>query len=293
MAHVRKPKLMDERFERYAKYLIADPCALKGRWRTLKPDAREVHVDLGCGKGLWATRVAKEHPDCLFVGIDYERMCVSFAMERAAAEGLANVFFVFDAARSVADMFGAGEVDVLHVNFPTPFPRKKQAHNRVTDGRRLVEYRDVLGAAGELHLKTDSQPFFDFTVEQLVETGYETTWLTRDMHNAAAQSGEGVQGGAQDAAAPSAVAGEGPTPYDLTMSAYEERLLGEGAHVHALHARVGAAPDSWRVGENVSLVEYLPEDLESLDYVPHGMQGAVENMLNRKRNAEARALRSQ
>lgn len=293
MAHVRKPKLMDERFERYAKYLIADPCALKGRWRTLMPDAREVHVDLGCGKGLWATRVAQEHPDCLFVGIDHERMCVSFAMERAAAEGLANVFFVFDAARSVADMFGVSEVDVLHVNFPTPFPRKKQAHNRVTDGRRLMEYRSVLGAAGALHLKTDSQPFFDFTVEQLAETGYETTWLTRDMHNAAAQDAEGAQGCALGGAGLRAAEGEGPTPYDLTMSAYEERLVGEGAHVHALHARVGAPPDSWCAGENVSLVGYLPEDLESLDYVPHGMQGAVENMLNRKRNAEARAMRSQ
>lgn len=286
MAHVRKPKLMDERFERYAEYLVADPCALQGRWRTLMPDAREVHVDLGCGKGLWTTRVAREHPDCLFVGIDHERMCVSFAMERAAAEELSNVFFVFDAARSVADMFASEEVDVLHVNFPTPFPRKKQAHNRVTDGRRLMEYRAVLGAAGQLHLKTDSQPFFDFTVEQLDATGYVTTWLTRDMHAAHASDGEGVQ----DAFS---VEGEGPTPFDLTMSAYEERLVGEGARVHALHAHVGEPPEAWCAGENVSLVGYLPEDLESLDYIPHGMQGAVENMLNRKRNAEARTLRMQ
>lgn len=325
MSHVRKPKLMDERFRAYADYLVSDPYALRGQWRSLAGSAGEaggllacgasaghasptqgdtvlsnagvcaanencaapagegspaqaaasapkpcaLHVDLGCGKGVWTTRVAAADPQGLYVGMDCERMCVSFAMERAAGLGLANVRFVYDSARTAKDLFGPGEVDVLHINFPTPFPRKKQAENRVTSGARLMEYRSALGGAGQLHLKTDSQPLFDFTLEQLAATGYEVVWLTRDLH-----------------ANP-----RGATPQDLTMSAYEERLVEQGARVHALHAVPGAPPAFWQPEEKVSLIGYLPENLDDLDYVPHGMQGAVENMRNRKRNAEARAAR--
>ena len=267
MPHVRKPKLVNERFERYARYLVSDPQSMRGRWRELSPSAISLHVDLGCGKGVWTARVAKAAPDCLFIGIDYERMCVSFAMERAASEGVENAFFIFDSAHSIEELFAPGEIDVLHVNFPTPFPRKKQARSRVTDGNRLMAYRLVLGDAGELHLKTDSQPLYDFTLEELDSAGYGISWATRNMH-----------------AEP-----EGATSLDMLMSAYEERLVAEGAHVHALHAKPGAAPVDWQPREPVSLVDYLPEDLESLSYVPHGMQGTVENILNQRRNAQLRA----
>ena len=30
----------------------------------------------------------------------------------------------------------------------------------------------------------------------------------------------------------------------------------------------------------LSLVDYLPDDLEHMDYIPHGMQGTVINLRN-------------
>lgn len=267
MPHVRKPKLIDERLERYASYLVANPQDMRGKWLTLLPGARALHVDLGCGKGIWTSRVANANPDCLFIGVDFERMCVSFAMERAAQKSIQNARFIFDGAHSIEELFAPGEVDVLHMNFPTPFPRKKQARNRVTDEILLMVYRQVLSPTGEIHLKTDSQPLFDFTLEQLAATGYDVAWLTRDMH-------------AEHA---------GATPLDLTMSAYEEKLVGEGARVHALHARAASAPALWEPHEPVGLAGYLPDDLESLAYVPHGMQGTVENLINQRRRARERA----
>ena len=37
-----------------------------------------------------------------------------------------------------------------------------------------------------------------------------------------------------------------------------------------------------------SLVAYLPQDLESLDYVPLGMEAAVQYFLNRERKGKRR-----
>ena len=48
---MRKKKNLAPRMEACGAYLIRDPFALRGRWRELMPEARELRVELGCGKG--------------------------------------------------------------------------------------------------------------------------------------------------------------------------------------------------------------------------------------------------
>lgn len=270
MLHVRKSKLVEERLKTYADFLVADPSSLRGLWRRRfgRPDAR-LHVDLGCGKGLWISRAAQALPGDAFVGIDNDRTCVSFALERIGSARAGNALVVFDEARSLRELFAPGEIDVLHVNFPTPFPRKKEAASRVTSSARLMEYRDLLAPDGRIQLKTDSQPLFDFTLEQLDRAGYEVVQMTRDM-----------RGG-----------GFAASCEDLVPSAYEEKLVAKGARVLALHAAVGARPVDFIPEDLVGLAQYLPEDLDALDYAPHGMEDTVANLRNRKRNAAAKEER--
>ncbi len=270
MPHVRKSKLVEERLKTYADFLVADPSSLRGLWRRRfgRPDAR-LHVDLGCGKGLWISRAAQALPGDAFVGIDNDRTCVSFALERIGSARAGNALVVFDEARSLRELFAPGEIDVLHVNFPTPFPRKKEAASRVTSSARLMEYRDLLAPDGRIQLKTDSQPLFDFTLEQLDRAGYEVVQMTRDMRDG----------------------GFAASCEDLVPSAYEEKLVAKGARVLALHAVVGARPVDFIPEDLIGLAQYLPEDLDALDYAPHGMEDTVANLRNRKRNAAAKEER--
>lgn len=286
MSHVRKPRLIESRLRNHAAFVAADPCTCAGHWRELREGVEKLQVDLGCGKGIWTTRAAYANPTALMVGIDIEPMCVSFAAERAAIGGVEssgqsasadsgftpayNTVFTIGSAADLVDFFAPGEIDVLHLNFPTPFPRKKETLKRVTCIDRLMEYRKLLGAGGEVRLKTDHQPLFDYTIEQLVCAGYDITWQTRDLLG-------------DDAA------GKGAAPSDLLQSGYEERLVAAGAYVHAAHAVVGTAPEGFSGGELMSLYEYLPNDLESISYVPLGMEDALFNMRNRRRAARARA----
>ena len=46
---MRKKKNLIPRMERCADRLIQDPQALRGRWRDLMPQARELRRELGCG----------------------------------------------------------------------------------------------------------------------------------------------------------------------------------------------------------------------------------------------------
>lgn len=271
--HARPPKHLEERFDWYADAIAADPASLKGRWVAERmPHAAKLHLDLGCGKGEWTCANAKKHPDELWVGFDNEKVCIAMSAKKAVVEDqIPNVVFALSDGDHLPETIADGEVDVLHLNFSTPCPRRKYAPLRLTHAARLMEYRRILAPEGRLEIKTDSQPLFDWTLHQLGYAGYEVQWSCRDLHAAAA-------------------AGE-DTPIDPTVvSGYEKRLVEKGAKVHCIVAVPGPAPAE--LPEQTcpqSLVDYLPEDLASIDYIPYGMEECVENLLNRQRNAERKA----
>ena len=64
------------------------------------------------------------------------------------------------------------------------------------------------------------------------------------------------------------------------MSAYEERLCAKGATVFGLCAKPGPEPAHVVQTAPLSLVDYLPDDLSTMGYVPHGMERTVTNLRN-------------
>lgn len=227
-----------------------------------------VCLDLGCGKGEYTVACAKANPDVLFVGLDIEGVCVMRGAERALAEGVSNVVFVFEENPDLdlSTLFAPGELDAILLNFSTPFPKKKKAPLRLTYVDRLMAYRAVLAEGGMVRLRTDSQPLRDFSLTQLELAGYDLRWSTDDVR----------------AMFP-----------DEPWSGYENKLVAQGATVYGFEAAPrmpGPDPESIVQTAPLSLVSYLPEDIESLDYVPHGMQGCVENMRGRRANRRAKGL---
>ena len=92
---MRKKKNLIPRMERCAPCRVQDGFALKGRWReALMPSARELRLELGCGKGRFTAETARRHPDILFIAIEKVPDALVVAMERAMDMELKNVFFV-------------------------------------------------------------------------------------------------------------------------------------------------------------------------------------------------------
>ena len=91
---MRKKKNLLPRMERCAALQIKDPIAHRGHWRELMPEARELRVELGCGKGRFTVGTAAAEPDVLFVAVEMVPDAMVVAMERCAAEGLRNVRFI-------------------------------------------------------------------------------------------------------------------------------------------------------------------------------------------------------
>lgn len=270
--HARTPKhfVLEERLERYADFIEPAPQDYPGRWAEAcyplggtsaaggaagAGRFREVRLDLGCGKGAFTVESARREPDVLFLGMDGEPLCMAYAGGLAAKSGLENVVFLAWDGHRVTEAFAPGELSRIYLNFPTPFPRKRQARRRLTDATCLMEYRRILAPDGTLRLKTDSRPLYLFTLEELAAAGYQVLWTSEDAR--------------------------ADFPNDPT-SGYEERLAANGAKVFALEATPGPEPAHFSPTPQRGLVEYLPKDLEKLDYVPLGMEATVWNMRNRE-----------
>ena len=179
---MRKKKNLVPRMERCAAYQIKDPIAQKGRWRELMPEARELRVELGCGKGRFTAGTAAAEPDVLFVAVEMVPDAMVVAMERCAAEGLRNVRFIDANANILPEFFSEGEVDRLYINFCDPWPTKRHAKRRLTHGNFLKLYRKVLKRGGQIHFKTDNAPLFAWSVEEIPQFGFTLSEVTDDLH---------------------------------------------------------------------------------------------------------------
>ena len=177
---MRKKKNLIPRMERCGGSLIQNPYGHAGKWRELMPGARELRLELGCGKGRFTAGTAAAEPDVLFIAIERVPDAMVVAMERCVE--LPNVFFISANADQLPYFFAPGEADRIYVNFCDPWPSKRHAKRRLTHGNFLKLYRQVLKMGGQLHFKTDNQDLFSFSVEELPDFGFSLSEVTRDLH---------------------------------------------------------------------------------------------------------------
>ena len=179
---MRKMRNLEPRMEKCAAYRIDQPETLRGNWRSLKPDCTALWVEVGCGKGKFTAETAQANPDVLLIAVERCREAMVVAMEKAQAMGLSNVFFIDMDVANMEDIFAPGEIDRLFINFPDPWPRKKNAKRRLTYRTFLEKYCHVVRENGEIHFKTDNAPLFEFSLEEFAACGLEVKNLTRDLH---------------------------------------------------------------------------------------------------------------
>lgn len=179
---MRRKKNLGPRMEACAAWQIKDPKALRGNWRSLMPGAKELRLELGCGKGRFTCQTAAANPEILFVAVERVPDAMVMAMEKARDMGLTNVFYVDADAALLPEFFEPEEVDLIYINFCDPWPPKRHAKRRLTHRNFLKLYREVLKEKGQIHFKTDNAPLFEFSVLEFPEAGYDLEEVTRDLH---------------------------------------------------------------------------------------------------------------
>lgn len=185
---MRKKPNLSLRMERCDALLIKDPAKMRGHWRELYPEAREIRLEIGCGKGRFSAETAEQNPEVLYIALERVPDAMVIAMERCQAKGLSNIFFIDGDAASLRDYFEPGEVSLLYINFCDPWPGVKHARRRLTHPQFLILYRGILRDGGQIHFKSDNHDLFEWSLFQFPKAGFALSEVTRDLH------GAGIQG---------------------------------------------------------------------------------------------------
>lgn len=177
----RKPNLVP-RMEACSDIWMQEPEALKGNWKSLYPEAKEVRLEVGCGKGKFTAETAAAEPEILLIAMELVPEAMVMAMEKVKNMGLKNVFFIGADVARLEEFFAPGEIDLLYINFCDPWPRKKHAPRRLTHSGFLKLYKKVLKPGSQIHFKTDNADLFEFSLEQFREENFQLNNVTRDLH---------------------------------------------------------------------------------------------------------------
>lgn len=165
--------------------VIQNPEELKGKWKEHFGNDNPIHVEFGCGKGGFITQLALRNPDINYIAAERAETVVYKACKKANAseEAPKNLRFLFFDVHNCTDIFEAGEVERLYLNFSDPWPKKRHANRRLTYREFLDRYEKILVDNGEIHFKTDNKGLFASSIEEFSLRNWLMKNVTLDLHN--------------------------------------------------------------------------------------------------------------
>lgn len=153
-------------------------------WRTfLSHPNQPLYVELGTGKGQFITTAAQRYPNINWIGIERIPEPLYQAVKKAMPYELDNLLYFWTDIEYLDQFFSPGEVDRFYLHFSDPWPKKRHQKRRLTHRRFLAVYQKLLSDQGELIFKTDSPSFFQFSLEELTEMGWQVHTVYEDLHN--------------------------------------------------------------------------------------------------------------
>lgn len=164
-------------------YTIKNASSYKGQWKEQITKGKPLQIEIGMGKGKFIMEMAKKNPDIYFIGIEKYSSVLVRALEKMEEEPLNNLRFIRMDAENIVDIFEAGEVEQIYLNFSDPWPKDRHAKRRLTSRQFLERYEQILKENGEIIFKTDNRGLFDFSLEEVKEAGWDLKICTFDLHH--------------------------------------------------------------------------------------------------------------
>ncbi|CAM3855287.1 tRNA (guanosine(46)-N7)-methyltransferase TrmB [Alkalicoccus chagannorensis] len=182
----------------------------QGRWSERFEQRAPLHVEIGTGKGRFVNELAASNPEINVIGIELMESVLVTGVQRAADAPKKNLQLLQADVKDIGDFFAPGEIDRLYINFTDPWPKKRHAKRRLTHEGFLNRYVEVMNRGAEIHMKTDNQGLFEYSLSSLTSFGFYLRDVSLDLHRS------GWQGN--------------------IMTEYEEKFFEKGMPIYRLEA---------------------------------------------------------
>lgn len=140
-------------------------------------------MEIGCGKGQFTCEYAKRNPDKNILAVECVPTVLVEACERVKKENIPNIRFLEMKAEYLPLFMREKTVTEIYLNFSTPFPKSRQESHRLTSKGFLDIYKKLLCDDGFIAQKTDSQGFFEYSLESFSQNGFVLSEISLDLHN--------------------------------------------------------------------------------------------------------------
>lgn len=182
LEHFAEMKTFPHVFEPELKEVFRADYRMKGKWRSefFKND-HPLILELACGKGEYSVGLAKIFPEKNFIGIDIKGARMWKGAKDSLEAAMKNIAFLRTRIEFIEGCFAENEVDEIWITFPDPQPKEKQEKKRLTGPMFIERYRHFLKKGGCVHLKTDNNFFYEYSLEQTKEHAYEVEEATDDL----------------------------------------------------------------------------------------------------------------
>ena len=170
-------------------WVIQDPAAKKGHWNEVFGKEQPLYIEVGMGKGQFITELSRRNPEINYIGIERYTSVLYRALQKRellteeCGEEFPNLRYLCIDAKDLPEIFGKGEVDRIYLNFSDPWPKERHARRRLTSREFLARYEEILADDGLVEFKTDNRSLFDFSLEEVKESGWELLLCTYDLHH--------------------------------------------------------------------------------------------------------------
>ena len=173
-----------------SKFYEDNPEEWKGKWKEhFTKTNNPIHLELGCGKGQFISKLAVENQNTNYIAIDLVDAMLGLAkrnIENAYKEENIepeNVIITrFDIERINLILDKKDNIERIYINFCNPWPKGKHRKKRLTHSKQLEKYKQFLQPNAEIYFKTDDDGLFESSLIYLEESGFKVVSKTYDLH---------------------------------------------------------------------------------------------------------------
>jgi tRNA (guanine-N7-)-methyltransferase len=156
---------------------------MKGKWKSdFFKNHHPLVLEVGCGKGEYTVNMAKAFAKKNFLGIDIKSNRMWKGATIALEERINNVAFMRALVNKLPELFAPSEVDEIWITFPDPFPKDRHEKHRLTSKGFLEKYAAVIKPDGIIHLKTDDDELFEYTLNTLDSLSIKADCVIWDVY---------------------------------------------------------------------------------------------------------------
>jgi tRNA (guanine-N7-)-methyltransferase len=125
------------------------------------PRPAPLEVDIGCGDGAFLVALAERFPERNFLGLEKLGGRVRRACKKASRLALSNIRVLrIESAYAIQYLLPVASVDVVHLLFPDPWPKKKHRRRRIMSPDFLTLVHGLLVPNGRFRVATDQKDYF-------------------------------------------------------------------------------------------------------------------------------------